>query len=166
MDPSLYPMIRPQQPLRPAWMGDFEHNERWEVIQGDALVYFIELFCGCPMIPDITNWTFLFTVKASMDPSDPNDLAQVIWNEQHGACGYTALIVLPYQTSVLPAGSFAFDLKYRTPSTALVQTIRRGELDILPSTNTDLSPLGEIPPPIVGPPYNVLVQNAFARQAS
>jgi hypothetical protein len=118
------------------------------------------------MIPDITNWTFLFTVKASMDPSDPNDLAQVIWNEQHGACGYTALIVLPYQTSVLPAGSFAFDLKYRTPSTALVQTIRRGELDILPSTNTDLSPLGEIPPPIVGPPYNVLVQNAFARQAS
>jgi hypothetical protein len=136
-------ILAPQQPVRPFWMGDFEQNMLWSVIQGDALCYFIQLFCGClstgASAPDITNYVFLFTIKPSLDPSDPNMLLQVIWNAQHGTCGATALIVLPSQTALLPSGRYAFDLKYRTPSGMLIQTIARGEIDVLPSTNFDLA---------------------------
>jgi hypothetical protein len=148
---GLYPVMRPQQPVRPFWMGDFRENMRWEVVQGDCLAYFIALFCECPMTPDITDWTFVFTVKASLDPNDPNTLGQVIWNEQHGLCGWTALIWLPQYTQNVPPGRYAFDLKYRTRSTVLTQTIARGELDVIPTSDLTLSQPHEIPPPLPGP---------------
>lgn len=150
MADGLYPVMRPQQPLRPFWMGDFRENMRWEIVQGDCLAYFIALFCECPMTPDITDWTFVFTVKASLDPNDPNILGQVIWSEQHGLCGWTALIWLPEFTALVPPGRYAFDLKYRTRSTALTQTIARGELDVIPTSDLSLSQPHEIPPPLPG----------------
>lgn len=161
-----YPIMRPEQPVRPFWMGDSQNNLHWEVVQGDCLAYFIALFCECPMTPDITNWTFVFTVKQSLDPNDAI-LSQVIWNEQHGACGYTALIWLPEQTMLVPEGRYAFDLKYRTRSTMLVETIARGQLDVIASSDLTLSPPGEIPPPL---PATSLIgaaatQNAYARLA-
>lgn len=167
MADGLYPIMRPEQPVRPFWMGDYRENMRWELIQGDCLAYFIQLFCECPLVPDITNYTFIFTVKESLDPNDPNILGQVIWNEQHGACGYTCLIWLPQYTQLVPPGRYAFDLKYRTRSTMLVQTIARGELDVIPTSDLTLSPAGEIPPPIAGPPVRAVAkQNALARLAN
>lgn len=143
------PLVAPQQPVRPAWMGDFQQNLSWSVIQGDALAYFIQFLCGClstgAQAPDVTNYVFLFTVKASLDSTDPNTLAQVIWNEQHGSCGYTCLIVLPNVTAYLPPGRYAFDLKYMTPSGMLTTTFARGTLEVLPSTNTDFSTLMPLP---------------------
>jgi hypothetical protein len=148
-------------------MGDFRENMRWEVVQGDCLAYFIALFCECPMVPDITNWTFVFTVKASLDPTDPNILGQVIWNEQHGLCGWTALIWLGQYTMNVPPGRYAFDLKYRTRSTVLSQTIARGELDVIPSSDLTLSQAHEIPPPLPGTAIAAAAsQNAQAQLAS
>jgi hypothetical protein len=133
-------------------MGDSEYyaNSLWQVVQGDALCYFTELFCQCPMVPDITGYQFFFIVKASLDSNDPNTLLAVLWTELHGACGYTCLIVIPDLTSQLPVGRFAFDYKYRTPSN-LVTTIARGELDVLPSSNVVLSEGILVPPATSGP---------------
>lgn len=146
-------VVAPQQPVRPFWMGDdFQQNMRWSCIQGDAFAYFIQFLCSCLSTgtpPDVTNYVFLFTIKASLDPSDPNTLGQVIWNEQHGSCGYTALIVLPNITAAIPCGRYAFDLKYMTPSGMITVTFARGEIDILPSSNTTLSALVPLPPPYV-----------------
>ena len=143
------PLVAPQQPVRPVWMGEFQQNMRWSVVQGDALAYFIQFLCGClstgAQAPDVSNYIFLFTIKASMDPLDPNTLGQVIWNEQHGTCGYTCLIVLPNITAALPAGCYAWDLKYMTPSAMLTTTFARGELDVLPSTNTELAAMVPLP---------------------
>lgn len=147
-------------------MGDFQQNMRWSVIQGDCLAYFIALFCECPMTPDITNWTFVFTVKASLDPEDPNILGQVIWSEQHGLCGWTALIWLPQYTRLVPPGRYAFDLKYRTRSTMLTQTIARGELDVIPTSDLTLSQPHEIPPPLPGLAISAAIkQNVQAQLA-
>lgn len=166
MDNGLYPVMRPQQPVRPFWMGDFQQNMRWELVQGDCLAYFIALFCECPMTPDITDWTFVFTVKASLDPDDPNILGQVIWSEQHGLCGWTALIWLPEFTRLVPPGRYAFDVKYRTRSTMLTQTIARGELDVIPTSDLTLSQPGEIPPPLdMGPIAAAVAQNVQAQLA-
>jgi hypothetical protein len=159
------PLVAPQQPMRPAWMGDFCENMRWSVVQGDALAYFIQFLCSClstgALAPDVTNYVFLFTVKASLDPLDPNTLAQVVWNEQHGTCGYTALIVLPNITAALPAGNYAFDLKYMTPSAYLTTTFARGELDVLPGTNTTLSAMVPLPPEYI--PGTTVVRTARAQ---
>jgi hypothetical protein len=166
-DDGLYPVMRPEQPVRPFWMGDYRQNMRWEVVQGDCLAYFIALFCECPMTPDITDWTFVFTVKASLDPADPNILSQVIWTEQHGLCGWTCLIWLPEQTMNVDPGRYAFDLKYRTRSTLLTQTIARGELDVLPTSDLTLAQPDVIPPPLPGLPVSAVLaaakQNALAR---
>jgi len=135
---GLYPVLRPQQPVRPFWMGDDQNNLHWEMVQGDCLCYFIELFCNCPMTPDITDWVFQFTVKESLDPLDPNTLFKVVWNAQHGACAWTCLIVLPKNTLQVWPGSYAFDLKSQTPG-GLVTTFARGQLDILPSSDLSLS---------------------------
>jgi len=133
-------------------MGDSEYydNSLWQVVQGDALCYFTELYCQCPMVPDITGYQFQYTVKASLDPSDPNILAQVLWTELHGACGWTCLIVIPDLTSQIPVGRYAFDYKYRTPSN-LVFTIARGELDVLPTSDIQLSEGVKVPPATQGP---------------
>src|SRR5215475_13287933 len=116
------------QPTRPFWQGGFP-NSAWELIQGDALAFYIEMFCDCPNPVDITGWQFMFTVKESLDPTDPNNLCSVLWTETKGACGVTALIVIPKLTATIPERVYAFDLKYRTPSN-LVQTIERGTLTV------------------------------------
>lgn len=144
-------VLAPQQPVRPVWMGDdFQQNMRWSVIQGDALAYFIQFLCGClstgTRAPDVSNYVFLWTCKASMDPLDPNTLGQVVWNEQHGTCGYTALIILPNITAAIPAGRYAWDLKYQTPSAMLTTTFARGEIEILPTTNTEFAAMVPLPP--------------------
>jgi hypothetical protein len=134
------------QPQVPFWMGQqYLYNEVWEVVQGDALAAYIEMFCDCPTPVDISGWQFMFTVKESLDPDDPNVLCAVLWTSKGGECGMTALIVVPKLTAALPDGRYAFDLKYRTPS-QLVGTIRRGELDVLPTANLELSFNQEVPP--------------------
>ena len=134
-------------PTRPFWMGESlsELNETWEVIQGDALTYYIEMFCDCPMVVNINGYQFAFTVKSSMDPDDPDVLCEVLWTCFGGECGVTALIVIPKLTATLPDGSYAFDVKYRSPS-GLVGTIRRGLLNVLPTTSLQLSLNQEVPP--------------------
>lgn len=134
------------QPQVPFWFGEqYPYNEVWEVIQGDALAAYIEMFCDCPTPVDVTGWQFMFEVKESLDPSDPNILCAVLWTARGGECGTTALIVIPKLTANIPDGRYAFDLKYRTPS-QLVGTIRRGELNVLPTTNLELSYNQEVPP--------------------
>lgn len=160
-------ILAPQQPVRPFWMGDdFQQNMRWSVIQGDALAYFIQFLCGClstgTQAPNVSNYVFLFTIKASMDPTDPNTLGQVIWNEQHGSCGYTCLIVLPNITAAIPPGRYAFDLKYMTPSAMFTVTFGRGEIDVLPSTNTTLAAMVPLPPVYVPPKQQVIASRQFA----
>jgi hypothetical protein len=140
-----------QQPAQPFWMGDFPGNESWEVIQGDAFAAYIEMFCDCPDAVDISGWQFMLEIKESLDPDDPNVLGAVIWTAKGGECGVTALILIPAVTANIPDGSYAFDLKYRTPS-GLVATIRRGEFNILPSTNTEFSLDQKVPPEGGGAP--------------
>jgi hypothetical protein len=139
MSGSLYPILAPQQPVRPFWMGDCQNNMLLEFIQGDAFGRYVVFPCDC-FTPNITNYLFLFTIKASMDPADPDTLLQTIWTEQNGGCGITALILLPSLTSQVPEGRYAFDLKYQTPSGYVVQTCARGQVNVLSSTNTTLSP--------------------------
>jgi hypothetical protein len=139
MSGSLYPILQPQQPVRPFWMGDDQDNTQIEFIQGDAFGAYVVFPCNC-FTPNITNYIFLFTIKASMDPEDPNTLLQTAWNEQNGGCGITALIVLPSLTSQVPEGRYAFDLKYQGPSGLTVVTCKRGQANVLPSTNLNLSP--------------------------
>jgi hypothetical protein len=148
MSSGLYPIVRPQQPVAPFWMGDTEYYENmlWQVVQGDYLAYFIEMFCECPLVPDITDYCFYLSVRAGMDPNDP-ELCATVWNENQGQCGCTALIILPYYTAQIPVGRYAFDLKYMSPS-GLVRTFARGELDVLPGTNTAFSQINEVAPPI------------------
>jgi len=165
---SLYPQVRPQQPVSPYWMGDGEVycNERWEVVQGDTLAFFIQLFCDCPtLVPDITGYTFAFVVKASLDSTDPNELLIIAWTEYHGACACTVLVAMPQQTASLPAGRYAFDVKYRTPGGSIT-TLKRGELDVLPSTNIDMAGFGFVPPPNPGLLTGLSRQAASARLAS
>jgi hypothetical protein len=139
-------------------MGEqYLYNESWEVVQGDALAAYIEMFCDCPTPVDISGWQFLFEVKESLDPDDPNILAAVLWTAKGGECGMTALIVIPKLTAAIPDGRYAFDLKYRTPS-QLVGTIRRGELNVLPTTNLELSYNQEVPPAGGGSPGPVTLQ--------
>ena len=151
---------------RPHWMGSFP-NTTWEVIQGDALCYYIEMFCDCPTPVDISGYQFDFQVKESMDPFDPNILCEVLWTTKGGECGVTALIVVPKLTATIPDGLYAFDLKYRTPS-GMVQTLQRGELNVLPSTNLDLSlgkevpPVGSAPPPAQPAPPGYGYERAIA----
>jgi len=140
--------------------GDVYENERWQVVQGDTLAFFIEVFCDCPMTPDVTGYSFYFVVKASMDPTDPTNLLVTAWTEYHGACGWTALIVLGDLTAQVPEGRYAFDCKSRSPG-GVVQTMKRGEIDFLPSTNIDLSSGTVIPPP--GPTALGAQQAAIAR---
>lgn len=123
----------------------YPYNEEWECVQGDAMAFYIEMFCDCPTAVDISGWQFMFEVKEGLDPNDPNILAAVLWTAKGGECGVTALIVIPAVTALIPDGRYAFDLKYRTPS-QLVGTIRRGELNVLPTTNLELSLNQEVPP--------------------
>jgi hypothetical protein len=131
--------------MRPFWQGNFQNNVLWEVIQGDAMAYYIELFCECPTPVNINGWQFMFEVKESLDPEDPNVLLAVLWTCMGGECGLTALIVIPKLTALLPDGRYAFDLKYRTPS-GLVTTVARGQLNVLPTTTLELSFGQEVPP--------------------
>jgi hypothetical protein len=142
-------------------MGNFAGNESWEVIQGDTLAYYIYMFCDCPTPVDISGYQFDFQVKESMDPDDPNVMCEVLWTEERGACGITALIVLPNLTAAMPDGRYAFDLKSRSPS-GLVGTLRRGELNVLPSTNLDLSLGLEVPPAPWQPPPMYPYTQGFA----
>jgi hypothetical protein len=159
---GIYPACRPQQPVQPFWMGNSEvyENELWQVVQGDTLAFFIEVFCDCPMTVDVTGYSFYFLVKASMDPTDPTNLLVTAWTEYHGACGWTALIILGELTAQVPSGRYAFDCKSRSPG-GVVQTMKRGEIDFLPSTNIDLSTGVVIPPP--GPVSLANQQAAIAR---
>jgi hypothetical protein len=137
------------QPTQPFWMGQqFPNNDSWEVVQGDALAYYIQMFCDCPTVVDITGYQFQFEVKESMDPDDPNELLEVLWTSMRGECGITALIVIPKLTAALPDGRYAFDLKARSPS-GIVSTLKRGDIAVLPSVNLELS-LGLEVPPIPG----------------
>lgn len=131
-------------PTRPFWMGEFP-NSRMEVIQGDSLAYYIQMFCDCPSPVNISGWQFDWEVKDSMDPQDPNVVAEVLWTCLNGQCGLTALIVIPAVTAEIPDGIYAWDLKYRTPS-GLVKTLQRGQLDVLPSVCLDFSLGQEVPP--------------------
>jgi hypothetical protein len=134
------------QPNVPFWMGEqFQGNEAWEVVQGDAFGAYIEMFCDCPTPVDISGWQFMWEVKESLDPDDPNVVGAVIWTTKGGECGMTALVVIPAVTANIPDGRYAFDLKYRTPS-GFVATIRRGELSVLPSTNIEFSLDQKVPP--------------------
>ena len=81
-------------------------------------------------------------------------LLSVLWTAKGGECGVTALIVTPKLTAVLPDGRYMFDFKYRTPS-ALVSTIARGELNVLPTNNLELSYNQEVPPIGGGADYPV-----------
>jgi hypothetical protein len=127
-------------------MGEqYPYNEVWEVVQGDAIGAYIQMFCDCPTPVNISGWQFMFTVKESLDPNDPNVLCAVLWTCKGGECGLTALIVIPKLTANLPDGRYAFDLKYRTPS-QLVGTVRRGELNVLPTAELELSYNQEVPP--------------------
>jgi hypothetical protein len=145
-------------PQQPFWMGQQQkYNDCWEVIQGDALAYYLEMFCDCPNVIDITGYQFVFQIKDSLDPDDPNVLCEVLWTAQGSWCGITALIVLPKLTATIPDGRYAFDCKYRTPS-GLVGTVRRGTINVLPSSNLDFSLNKEVPPigwtpPISEPPH-------------
>ena len=143
---DLTALLRPQQPMRPFWMGDDpdQINERWSVVQGDYLAFYIELFCECPDPVDITHYQFMFTVRESLDPEDPNLMINTLWTEDQGNCGLTALVVQPGDTAECPPGRYWFDLKYRTPS-GLVKTIRRGELEVLPTAELELSKGLEVP---------------------
>ena len=135
------------QPQTPFWMGETGEyqNEVWECVQGDAFAAYVQLFCDCPTLVDITGWQFMFEVKESLDPNDPNILGSVLWTETNGGRGITALVVVPKVTAMIPDGRYAFDLKYRTPS-QLVKTIRRGEWLSLPTAELELSYNQEVPP--------------------
>lgn len=134
------------QPNIPFWMGEqYPYNEDWEVIQGDALACYIEMFCDCPTPVNVSGWQFMFTVKESLDPTDPGNLCSVLWTAKGGECGVTALIVIPKLTANIPDGRYMYDLKYRTPS-QLVGTIRRGWLNVLPAAELELSYNQEVPP--------------------
>jgi hypothetical protein len=142
------------QPQIPFWFGEqYPYNETWECVQGDAFAAYIEMFCDCPTPVNITGWQFMFQVKESLDPDDPNLLGAVLWTAKGGECGITALIVVPAVTALIPDGRYAFDLKCRSPS-QLVGTIRRGELNVLPTTSLELSLNQEVPP--VGGGYPAL----------
>jgi hypothetical protein len=123
----------------------YQGNETWEVVQGDSLGFYVEMFCDCPDVIDITGWQFMWEVKEGLDPDDPNVLGAVIWTERGGECGMTALVIIPAVTANIPDGRYAFDLKCRTPS-GFVTTIRRGELNVLPSTNIEFSLDQKVPP--------------------
>jgi hypothetical protein len=132
-----------QQPIRPFWMGQFP-NTYWEVVQGDCMAYYIEMFCDCPTVVDITGYQFQFEVKESMDPQ-ADELLEVLWTSLRGECGITALIVIPKLTAALPDGRYAMELRARSPS-GLVTTLERGDFGVLPAVNLELSAGLEVPP--------------------
>jgi hypothetical protein len=109
------------------------------------MAWYVQMFCECEGPVDITGWQFMYKIKESLDPDDPNILLAVLWTEKNGTCGITSLIIIPKLSAAVPDGRYAWDFKYRTPS-GFVSTIRRGIIDILPTTDLELAENLEVPP--------------------